>query len=369
MQKHQKNICKSLCVDKKPQEYNKLFFGDYGNFSRIDQISYDVFQRLAENSESNTWFTNEIEYSKDKKGYAELGANEQNMFHKNILYQNLLDSLVPNTFGTLSELSTDTFLSYLYSRINTEENIHAMTYSSGLMQVFGAKATDMLDEVYSNDYLKNRMQNDVTAASEFISLAQTGVVNDDLKKALIVALVRTYFLEGVRFPASFFVTWTMNKNNNNCIQGFSQALKLILWDELTVHTTTGQNILKILMKDKNQGFWHLRGFIKETIETVANEVLVSEMEWAEYLLEDGEIPGYNINIAEHFIKYMIDFRLRAVGLEAIHDEEKSDIIDWFNAYRDINKTQIALQEADNLAYQKGAMKNDLDDLSDLAELL
>jgi ribonucleoside-diphosphate reductase beta chain len=363
--------CKSLCIDTKPKEYNKLFFGDYGNFSRIDYCNYDIFQRLAENSESNVWFTNEINYSKDKKGYSDLNANEKRAFHKNILYQNLLDSLVPNTFGILSELSTDTYLSYLYSRINTEENIHAMTYSSGLMQVFGAQATKMLDDVYNDQVLKERMRNDIEAADALIDLVKDSSEHgtDEMKKALIVSLVRTYFLEGVRFPASFFVTWTINKNNNNCIQGFSQALKLILWDELTVHTTTGQNLLKILMRDSDQGFTHLGDFIEKTIYAVADEVLTSEIEWAKYLLQDGEIHGYNINIAEHFIKYMIDFRLKALGMETIHDEEKSEIIDWFNDYRNINKTQIALQEADNLAYQKGAMKNDLDSIELSRDLL
>jgi len=360
--------CKALCVQEKPKEYNKLFFGDYGNFARIDHISYDIFQKLAENSESNTWFTNEVDYSKDKKGYADLGEKEKRMFHLNILYQNLLDSLVPNTFSILAEISTDTYLSYLYSRINTEENIHAMTYSSGLMQVFGAKATEMLDHVYTDKYLKNRMNPDIQAAQYFLDLAQ-GDVNDELKKALIVALVRTYFLEGVRFPASFFVTWNINKNNGNCIQGFSQALKLILWDELTVHTATGQNVLKILLKDESQGFGHLDGFIKDTVYRIAEEVYYSELEWAEYLLQEGEIPGYNKNIADHFIKYMIDFRIKNLGMAPMFKEEKSEIIDWFNDYRNLNKTQIALQEADNTNYQKGALKNDLEDLEDLWVLI
>jgi ribonucleotide reductase beta subunit family protein with ferritin-like domain len=143
--KKMSEICRAVCIEKKPKEYSKLFFGDYGNFQRIDYISYDIFKQLAENSESNTWFTNEIDYSKDKKGYSRLSEKEKRMFHLNILYQTILDSLVPNTFSLLSELSTDTYLAYLYSRINVEENIHSMTYSSGLSQVFGAQATKMLD--------------------------------------------------------------------------------------------------------------------------------------------------------------------------------------------------------------------------------
>jgi ribonucleoside-diphosphate reductase beta chain len=218
----------------------------------------------------------------------------------------------------------------------------------------------MLDFVYEDKILQNRMNADIITANLFINLAKDQNADiDEIKKALILSLIRTYFLEGVRFPASFFVTWTINKNNNNAIQGFSQALKLILWDELTVHTATGQNVLKILFKDKNQEFLHLKNFYIENLYSIANEVYQSELEWASYLLRDGEIPGYNKNIANHFLKWQIDHRIKNLGLDPIFNEEKSDIIDWFNDYRNLNKTQIALQEADNTNYQKGAIKNDL----------
>jgi ribonucleoside-diphosphate reductase beta chain len=242
-----------------------------------------------------------------------------------------------------------------------------MTYSSGLARVFGADATKMLDHVYDDNILKHRMDNEIRDSQKLIDKAADGIVSDDLKKALIVSLIRTYFLEGVRFPSSFFVTWTINKNNSNAIQGFSQALKLILWDELTVHTTTGLNVLKILYKDESQGFYHLKDFIKETVYSIAEEVFDSEMQWVDYLLKDGEIPGVTKNIMKHFLKYQIDFRIRALGFEPIYNEEKSDIIDWFNDYRDLNKTQVALQEADNTNYQKGALKNDLGRLDGLKE--
>ena len=40
----------SLNIDVQPHDYGKLFFGDYGNFQRIDHISYEIFQKLAENN-------------------------------------------------------------------------------------------------------------------------------------------------------------------------------------------------------------------------------------------------------------------------------------------------------------------------------
>ena len=354
-------ICKTLCISKPPKEYNKLFFGDYGNFQRIDKVAYPIFRTLAERSEGNTWFMNEIDYTKDRKGVEKLDPVAKRMFHLNILYQNNMDSLVPNTFGLLSEIASDTWLSYLYSRIATEEQIHSLSYSNGLFQVFGEKVTEMLDHIYRDPILQRRTEKEIESANRFIQLIFKEEREDDTGKlALVELLLRTYYLEGVKFPFSFFVTWTINKAYGNAIQGFSQALKLIAWDEMTIHTTTGQNLLKILMNDPSQGFSHLRREIEEMAYRMADETAQLEFEWNKYLQKEGPIPGYTLKIGEHFIKYWTDYRLKGIGLAPIFNEPKSDVIDWFNNYRNLNKTQVALQEADNTNYQKGTLKNDLD---------
>jgi ribonucleoside-diphosphate reductase beta chain len=277
-----------------------------------------------------------------------------------------MDSLVPNTFGFLSDIATDTWLSYLYSRIATEEQIHSLSYSNGLFQVFGPKVTEMLDYIYEDEMVQRRTEKEIEAANRFIDLLiKQDRSDDEAKLALVELLLRTYFLEGVKFPFSFFVTWTINKAYGNAIQGFSQALKLIAWDEMTIHTTTGQNVLKILLTDEGQGFLHLREQILDRAREIGEETVRLEMEWNRYLQRDGSIPGYNIEIGDHFIKYWTDYRLKKIGAEPIYEEKKSDIIDWFNNYRNLNKTQVALQEADNTNYQKGTLRNDLDRLGEL----
>lgn len=356
--------CLTICVDKKPKEYTKLFFGDYGNFQRIDKEPFPVFKRLAKASEANVWFTDEVDYTKDKKGIETLPDHAIDMFHKNILYQNIMDSMVPNVFSFLSDTVTETWLSYLYSRIGTEEQIHALSYSTGLLQVFGAKTTDMLDYVYQDKMLKKRTEKEVSAANTFIENVVFNGEQD--KKAVLELLLRIFVLEGLKFPYSFLVTWSINKAFGNAIQGFSQSLKLIAHDELTVHTTTGSNVLRILLNNEEQGFSHLKDWFTEFAYDVIKETSESELEWNNYIIKEP-IPGLNKDIGAHFIRYFTDHRLNQLGLPLLYNEEKSDIIDWFNNYRKLNKTQVALQEADNTNYQKGTLKNDLDRLDRLGE--
>jgi ribonucleotide reductase beta subunit family protein with ferritin-like domain len=238
---------------------------------------------------------------------------------------------------------------------------NSLSYSNGLFQVFGEKVGEMLDYVYEDEILQRRTEKEIESANKFIQLVLKEEREDDAgKMAVVELLLRTYFLEGVKFPFSFFVTWTINKAYGNAIQGFSQALKLIAWDEMTIHTTTGQNVLKILMSDPDQGFSHLRQKIEEMAYKMAEETARLEFEWNRYLQKKGPIPGYTQQIGEHFIKYWTDYRLKMLGLKPIFNEKKSDVIDWFNNYRNLNRTQVALQEADNTNYQKGTLKNDLD---------
>ena len=351
---------KIICIDKKPQE-KKLFFGDYDRFTRIDQITYPQIKKLYESSESNTWFMNEISYEKDIVGWKELPEVAQDMFKKNISYQTLMDSGVTSIFHEVAKVASVSELQYLYNRIGIEENIHALSYSNALDTVFGAQAEEILDEVYTDPFIKRRMESEVDGSEKFLNVVfRQGKTDDEAKMALLELLGAVFALEGIKFPFSFFVTWTINKSYNNNIQGMARLLKLIAWDEMTVHTTTGSTVLGILRKDESQGFTHLFDKFDDFMYDYIEKVSKAEMEWSDYLLQNGNIPGYNKEIGEHFIKYWADRRLKEIKLQPIFNEKRSDIIDWYERYRNLNLTTTALQEADATNYQKGKLQNDLD---------
>ena len=302
---------KIIDISKKPVELDKLFFGDYGGFVRIDKIQYPKIKEISEASESNVWFVNEIDYDPDVVGWQTIPMNAQSKFEKNISYQNLMDSGVIKIFAELAKIANVSELQYLYNRINVEENIHAMSYSNGINVVFGADTERVLDLVYTDPVIKKRIDDEVDGAEEFIELCITqGRTDDEAKMSLLKLLGATFMLEGIKFPFSFFVTWTINKSYGNAIQGFSRALKLISWDEMTVHTVTGSTVLNTLRRDKSQGFSHLFKEFDIWMREYTKKVVSGELDWNKYLLIDGEIPGYTEEIGEHFIKYWADKRLK-----------------------------------------------------------
>lgn len=345
-------------ITTKPTQTSELFFGETDGISRLD-LPYDSsFKKIAELDESNMWFLNVVSCSQDR--WDEFPPEALSKFQKNLAYQTVLDSLVPDVFKYLSEISNDYYLKYLYMRISTMEEIHAGSYSAGVDQAFGAKASEFLDIIYTDPKIADRVSVELDVATRFIDAVKAGWQDTEANhKLLIEILIVIYFLEGIKFPFSFLTSWSLNKAYDNCAQGFSQLLIKISVDELTVHTTTGSTVLKKLSKSPKFKYLFESGWFEETYNKYSSLTETREIEWAKYLLEDGETPGFNLEIATHFIQYWIDRRRKEVGLQSITTIQKNDIEIWFDEYRNPNSKQSALQEINNISYQLGQVIDDL----------
>jgi len=312
--------CIIICPTKKPEIGKKIFFGQYDKYVRIDYISHPIAQRLKEHAESNTWFTKELDFKEDITNWKKLGKKEQRVFFLNIVYQNLMDSGVSNGFlEIIVPIITQPIWQLLYARIGYEETIHAESYSYALNTIFGADATKILDLVYQDKYVQKRLSNEVDAYKNVYEYVLLGRNKDDqAKKYILEMFLRIYFLEGVKFPFSFFVAWRINENYGNPIQGIARMLKLIAWDELTTHVPTGRILMNILRDEPEQEFQHLfiSGWFDELALKIAKETAQQEIEWANYLFKDGELKGLTKEIAHHFIKFMIDRILKGIKVAA-----------------------------------------------------
>ncbi len=90
-------------------------------------------------------------------------------------------------------------------------------------------------------------------------------------------------------------------------------------------------------------------------------VLQDELEWADYLLNFGNIPTLTRRVIEDFMKYYVDLRLESIGVEKVYNQEKTDVVQWFENYKDMNLDNSALQESDAAVYSIGILVNDIPD--------
>lgn len=344
-------------LNRKPSSEHKLVFGEQ-DIGRLDLPYDDKFKQLAEVDEANVWYLNVVSCSNDR--WYEFPESALRKFQLTLGYQTVLDSTVPDIFKCLSEIVTDPWLKYLYSRISTMEHTHALSYSSGVTQAFGSKATEFLDVIYTDGQIKHRIDDEIGIFEEFVNAVKSGWTNTSYHRRLLLStLVAIFALEGVKFPFSFFTSWSLNKGYSNCAQGFSQLLLTIATDEMVVHTATGSNFINKLRKDPN----FKEEFSSGWFDTMATEhfqrIAEKEVQWANYLLESGDEPGFNAAICEHFIQYWTDKRLKEIRLPFLYNVKKNDIEIWFDDYRNVKDKQSALQEVSNINYQIGQCINDL----------
>jgi ribonucleoside-diphosphate reductase beta chain len=341
-----------------PQQTYKLFFGDTEGMLRIDKTDYPVIMNTFKKGFSDVWSWQTIDFQSDILGWNKLDPVAQRIFLLNNGYQTLMDSGVVGLYNYLAMLSTNTELKLGYQYIAQNESIHAASYSYGLSQMFGNEAEDKINIIYEDEFIQQRMQDEVDFSDELFQAAIVQGREDIETKGLIFkAIVATYVLEHIKFPFSFFSTWSLNRLYDNGINGFSNLLKLIAQDELDFHVPMNKNVLKILMKEKRQDF--LEVIDTDFIYDYVRKVATAEKKWSEYLLQDGELAGYNKNINKNFIEYFADKTLTDIGLEPIYGVKKNDTIDWYNDYRKIKNQNSALQEVSNTSYSKGIIQNDI----------
>ena len=340
----------------KPSEEHKLVFGEQ-DLGRLD-LPYDkTFKNLASVDEANVWYLDVVSCSNDRWWIFPDSALKK--FQLTLGYQTVLDSLVPDVFKALNEVVTDPYLKYLYSRISTMEHTHALSYSSGVTQAFGTKATEFLDIIYTDDQIKHRIDDELEIITKFIEATKSWSNTSENRKLLLQTLVVVFCLEGIKFPFSFFTSWTLNKGYDNCAQGFSQLLLSISVDEMTVHTATGSNFINKLRKSSDFSDEFKSGWFDTMASDYISNVETKEIGWAVYLLSSGEEPGFTLPICEHFIKYWGDRRRKEINLPIIHNLQKNDIEIWFDEYRNVKNKASALQEISNINYQIGKCINDL----------
>lgn len=355
-------ICdKIICVDRVPQEEEKLFFGDSGHVTRSDKISHQFFQKIYEKGFADFWTWKVVDFSHDAVGWESIEEKGQRIFLLNNAYQTLMDSGVYNEYFYILKFVSNSELATLYSTIGFQEVIHANSYSYGLAQMFGAKADEKFNLLYEDEVIKSRLKYEVKFSSDLAEAEKTNG-EEQIKLPLAKTIVTTLFLEKVKFPNSFFTTWAINDYFDGAIQGFSQILKLIAYDELTTHVPTNIQVLKTLLYEKNQGFAKYKDEIISFIYGYIKTGIIEEDRWIDYLLKDGEFGLLTKETMKRFIRYQANDMLRLLKLKPIYSKEESDIAEvsmWFKGYYDINSQNNANQELSNISYKKGVVKNDI----------
>lgn len=338
----------------------KIFFGEYSGFQRYDNPTYKFAVIQEEKQRNAFWNPNEISMVNDSQKFFELPETMQEVMIRIWLFQTLMDSGQNKGLEeVLANHVTNPEFEAMIKSWGYFELIHSLSYSHLLRGIF-ADAAKVFDRIKDYPEIQQRIDKEIDLYSKLQNMSNEPT--DDNKKLILEMLVNIFALEGIKFYISFLVTYVINNSYNNKIAGATRIIKLINFDE-DIHTSMSNGLLNILKKEQSEGFKELMGtqWYKDMVKNTLMQVYEDEMSWAKYLLTLGDIPTLTESVTEQFLKYYVDLRSSQLGQEKIFNQEKTDVVQWFESYKNLNKDNAALQESDLAVYSIGIMKNDIKD--------
>ena len=181
---------------------------------------------------------------------------------------------------------------------------------------------------------------------------------DDIKKQIYLTLISINILEAVRFYVSFICAFAFAENKK--MVGNADIVKLIKRDE-AVHLYNTQEILKILTREKSEGFTSIAKECEEDAIKMFESAAEEEKKWASYLFKDGSIIGLNEAVLHQYIDWLCMNRRKAIKLP--YDSGlRNPISGWTEPWMNSEAAQVAPQEHEITSYKIGASTNDLEDM-------
>lgn len=348
-----------------PIEKQKIFFGKYNGFQRYDFYKNNFSKVIERAMRQAFWTPEEISLIYDRENFKTLPFHIQEILIYNLLFQTLMDSGQNRGLDTImSRLVTESEWEAVFKTQAFFELIHSLSYSHIIREMFPSNATDIFDRVYKIPEIKKRIDKEIDAYDEIYELLKADKIEetDENKKKILTLLIHIYLLEGLKFYISFMVTYLINSSYKDAIPGITKIIKLINFDE-DMHVGVISGLINILKIDPNEGFNHLfnNGWFEDTVYEILDTIIKDELEWGQFLLSIGEIPSLTPEVMKDFMNYYANDRLKKIGIEAKYkSRDDSEIVNWFQLYKDINKDNTAQQEAQALNYNIGSMVDDTD---------
>ena len=344
-----------------------MFFGESVNVSRFDVAKYPQFQKLFLTGLGFYWSPEEIDLTQDGRDFEELPENAQRIFLMNLQYQTLLDSVQGRSpflvFGTA--VSLPELENFLNMWAFFEGSVHSRSYTHIIRNVKSANPGEVLDEIPRSPEILRRAES-VTAALEASFTANTtaGVSMEDKMRKLLLALMSTNILEGLRFYVSFACSFAFAESG--VMEGNAKIIKLIARDE-ALHLTGTQHMLNLMRSGVDDSeMAEIAAELEQQCFDLFKTAALQEKEWAEYLFKDGSMIGLNKEILGQYVEYITNLRMAAVGLQPAFESATQNPIPWINAWLSSDNVQVAPQEVEISSYLIGQIDAEVkaEDLGD-----
>lgn len=338
-----------------------LFFGKNGmGLQRYDKFRYKNIFNLFKTQLGFFWRPEEVAVQKDRGDFMTLTEQEKFIFTKNLGYQILLDSVQARGIKNITEYMTNLESEAFANSWEFFETLHSYSYTYVIKGVY-PNASDVFDSILEDEAIAKRTTSVTKYYDELINSIPSDT-EDDLKKKLYLTLMSINILEGIRFYVSFACSYCFAQNKK--MEGNAKIISMINRDE-NLHLGFTQYVINKLSTEKSEGFLHIVKECKPIVKQMFKDAAEEEIEWANYLFENGSLLGLNAQILSEYMKWLTNSRMRSIHLEPIFENVKNPI-PWIKQWTESKDIQEAPQETEKESYVVGNFNNDIND-SDFGE--
>lgn len=346
-------------IDNLNSKNDKVFFGEYSGFQRFEEPTFIQATKLEESMRGAFWNPNEISMKDDAVKFHDMPKAVQDTMTSIWFYQTLMDSAQNRGIeDTLVDYVTNPEWESVFKTWGFFEMIHSISYSHIIRGIFGDPSA-VFKMNFENTKIINRVRYEIEQYN--IDAKQKPENTEEGIKKLLELILMIYALEGIKFYASFLMTYLVHDKFGS-IPGATRIIKLINFDEDT-HTRASVILLRTLRQDpefakvmeSSDSNW-----FTNCAHDTFRRVLDDEKAFADYLIEVGgsELPISREGVIK-FLDYYTDVRLQDIEIAPLTNQEKTPLVDWFENYKDLNIENVALQESDLAVYNIGVMVDDL----------
>ena len=158
------------------------------------------------------------------------------------------------------------------------------------------------------------------------------------------------FIEGVSLFASFCIL--MNFPRRNLMKGVGQIVSWSVLDEGVCHSEGICSLFRTLTKE----YKLLDKELKSEIYTACEDIVKAEDLFIDKCFEMGAVSGLKPEQVKDYIRYMANYRLKALGLKHIY-KIKENPLPWMDAMMS-GKEHANFFETRATDYSKGVIKGD-----------
>lgn len=331
-----------------------MFLGEDLGLQRYDIIKYPEFKKSYEDQRGQYWQANEVPISFDRAQFQELSEAEKFVFTNNLMFQTVGDSCLSRTIDQLKKYVTNSELEFTMNWWLLMENTHSESYSYILQNVV-KNPSDFFEQIYKNEAVMARA---TQLTEDFDSLLKTD--SDDPKEEIFRTVLSLQIAEGILFYVSFACSFWFG--SRGVMKGNADIIKLINKDE-DLHVAITQNIMKRWKSDASEGFQEIMVKNEELIYEAYRRAVKNEKAWATHLFSKGPLLGLNEEVLHGYVEWLANIRLRSMGYNQIFETKKNPMGGWIKEYINSDEAEVAPQEGQILNYEKGKIKNDLDDMN------